>query len=279
MKNKNIFRQESLDRLDRPEFESGRITVTTPSLYVILLTLGILVAAVVAWGILGSITDKSTVGGLVFPTKGTAVVTLPNRGTVRSQFVHNGDVVKRGQALAMVSVEDAYSMVSAPADGTVLEIKGENKDFEAFEPIATIIGRQTTDVVNTMIAFAPFEVARKLREGMEVEVTPKNLTREKDGYVRGKVTRISIYPITKEYAVRKLRTETFATDVFPEQGAAFEVEIELNLTPERKLDWSFESDEEVNMSVGTFCNVQIITKRRSVYQYMFESVRKTIYNI
>lgn len=216
MKKNNIFRQESLDRLDSPELLSARIKVTTPSMYVILVTLAILVAAVVAWGILGSITDKSTIGGVVYPTKGTVAGTIPN---------------------------------------------------------------SKTDIVNTMIAFAPFQVARKLREGMEVEVTPMYLTREKDGYVRGRVTYISKYPITKNHAARKLHIESFATGVFPDQqGNVYEFEIELNITPQHKLEWSFDPEEEIDMSTGTFCNVQIITKSRSVYEYMFESVRKPLHN-
>lgn len=216
MKKNNIFRQESLDRLDSPEFLSGRIKVTTPSLYVILLTLVILVAAVVAWGILGNITDRNTVGGVVYPTHGTNVATLPFRNT---------------------------------------------------------------DVTNTIIAFAPFQLARKLREGMEVEVTPMYLTREKDGYVRGRVTYISKYPITKKHAARKLHIETFATGVFPDQqGNVYEFEIELNITPEGRLDWSFDTEEDRDMSTGTFCNILIITKRRSVYEYMFESVRTSLHN-
>lgn len=272
MADNSIFRKESLDRLDRPEQLGDSITVTTPSVYVILLTIAILIMSVVTWGVLGSITDKVTLGGVVFPADGTTTVTLPNRGTVRSLFVHDGDQVDAGSSLAMVSVDEAYSMISSPVKGTVLAIKDENKDFEAFEPIVTIIKTDTTTLVSSMVVFAPFEVARQLREGMDVEVTPKNLTREKDGYVRGKVRSVSKYPVTKEDAVKKLRLETLAMGVFPEQGAVFEVEVELNVN-NGKLEWSFESDEEADMSIGTFCNVQIITKRRSVYQYMFETVR------
>lgn len=45
-----IFRQKSLDALNGPENLDTEIRVTTPSVYIILLTLAVLVGAAVAWG-------------------------------------------------------------------------------------------------------------------------------------------------------------------------------------------------------------------------------------
>lgn len=258
----DLFRQKNLDALNDPEHIDEHITVTKPSVYIVVATLAVMILSVIIWGIIGTITDKATVGGVMFPTQGTTTVTLPNRGTVRSLFVHKGDHVTQNQSIAMVSVEDAYSMISSPQTGTVLNVLDENKSFEAFEPIATIIASEAEQQreVHTLIAFVPFELMRKMRVGMDVEATPKNLTREKDGYVKGRITRIEQYPITREQAIKKMRVEGFANDIFPEQGSAFEVEMELE-------DLQLADTE---LSVGTFLNIQVITRKRSVYQYMFE---------
>lgn len=271
---KQLFRQEALDRLKSPEIADTEIKVTTPSTYVIIAAMAILVIAVFVWCFIGNISDRSTVSGVIFPIDKVIDVDLPNRGTVRSIFVNNGDAVVKGQALAMVSVGDAYSMVSAPASGSILNIKKENEDFEALAPIATIINNNDDEHVNSAVAFVSFEISRKLKDGMRVELTPKNLTREKNGYIVGHITGVDTYPISRDDAVKQLKNESFVGDIFPEQGAAFVVKMVLHDKEDGTLAWSFKPDEPINMGTGTFCDIRIVTKRRSVYKYLFESVRE-----
>ena len=38
-------------------------------------------------------------------------------------------------------------------------------------------------------------------------------------------------------------------------------------------DWSFGEPEDVNLNVGTYCSVMSETRRRSMFRYLFESVR------
>lgn len=273
-KEDGLFRQSALDSLNVQEESEGEAQVTSPSVYILLATMIIILAAVFVWGIFGNITDKSEISGIIFPVEGVQDVTLPNRGTVRSLFIHNGDNVSRGQSLAMVSVEDAYSMISVPSDGIVIDVKSENETFEAFEPIATILAGEN-DAPHSLVAFVPFEVSSKFRPGMKIEVTPKNLSREKNGYITGQVTEVSKYPVSKDEASRRLKTDTFADDLFPEHGAAFEVRMTLDILEDGSPAWSFTPDYPVDMATGTFCSIQVITNRRSVYRYLFEDVRNT----
>lgn len=271
-----LFRDKALKQLERPEIVETEIQVTKPSTYVIIASMAIMVVAVFVWCLLGSISDRSTVSGVVFPIDKAVDVTLPNRGTVRSTFISNGDAVEKGQSLAMVSIGDAYSIVSAPSSGTILNIKKENEDFEALAPIATIISNDEEQECSA-VAFVPFEISRKLKNGMRVEVTPMNLTREKNGYIVGHITEVENYPVSREDAVKQLKNENFVGDIFPEQGAAFVVKMVLHQQEDGSLAWSFKPDEPVDMGTGTFCDIRIVTKRRSVYKYLFESVReKTI---
>lgn len=268
-----LFRDNAFKQLKRPDITETEIRVTTPSTYVIIASMSILVIAVFVWCMIGSISDRSTVSGVIFPTDKVVDVTLPNRGTVRSTFITNGDAIETGQALAMVSVGDAYSMVSAPSSGTILNIKKENEDFEALAPIATIVSGDD-EQGHSAIAFVPFEISRKLKSGMRVELTPKNLTREKNGYIVGHITAVEKYPVSRDDAVKQLKNENFVGDIFPEQGAAFVVKMALHQQEDGSLAWSFKPDEPVDMGTGTFCDIRIVTKRRSVYKYLFESVRQ-----
>ena len=277
MGKKSLFREKSLGEINSPEKIDEYISVTVPSVYTILCTLAVMTAALIAWVFFGNVTDKVYIGGVVFPDEDVVGVSIPNSGIVRNVFVHKGDYVEKNQSLALVSVQESYSIVSAPYNGVVLFNKAENTPFEAFEPIVNLINKDTTSVIRNIVAFANFNNLRELHTGMEVQVSPTDLPREKNGYIYGTIVRISKYPISKSEAVQKMKVEDFANNIFPNEGSAFEVTVSLKLDPQNKNEflWSFPQTEKVDMGVGTFCNIQIITKKRSIYQFLFEMIKDT----
>ncbi|MCQ2138142.1 MAG: hypothetical protein MJY60_05505 [Bacteroidales bacterium] len=237
----------------------------------------ILVAGILAWCFFGTMTDKEYIQGVVFPSGGSNGVTIPNSGIVKEVFIHKGDMVDEGQALALVSVSGAYSIVSAPFDGEVLSYLPENDVFEAFEDIVSLLPSDSGVNVTSVTAFANFKSKRFIAPGQTVQITPANETRERIGYVRGKVTGVSAYPVSKKEAVLKLQNPSLADEIFPDDASVFEIEMEMETDPERPgaLAWSFKSAESVDMSVGTFCNIEVIVKSRNIFQYMLENISDT----
>ena len=128
--------------------------------------------------------------------------------------------------------------------------------------------------VTSVTAFANFKSKRFLAPGQVAQITPANETRERIGYVRGKVVSVSAYPVTKREAILKLQNASLADEIFPDDASVFQVEIEMDINPRNgdELDWSFLSKEKVDMGVGTFCNIEVITKSRNVFSYMLENV-------
>jgi len=265
------MKEPSLSRID------NYIHVSTVSSKVVLIAMAILAVGVVFWCFCGSITDKEVLQGVVFPSEGTSGVTVPNDGVVREVFAHKGDRVVKGQALALVSVNGSYSILSAPYDGVIIAYVPENQPFKAFEDVMDILSDSETGPVTTLIAYADFEASRFVKPGQQAQVTPKNETRERVGFVRGVVKSVSQYPLTKQEAILKLQNESLVNEIFSEDRSMFEIVIEMKGRKDnpQKLDWSFVLKEEVDMSVGTFCNIETITKSRSVYKYLLENVQET----
>jgi len=95
----NIFRKVALERLSSPEQLDRLITLSSPIGWAALAALGALLAAVVAWGIFGSVPTRVegagilvTRGGQVFDAMATSsgiLTTVASMGTK----VHKGDVV------------------------------------------------------------------------------------------------------------------------------------------------------------------------------------------
>lgn len=76
--NKNqIFRQKSLDRVSSPEQLDKYIKSTSPSLWVLLIAIIVLLCGTIAWGTIGKIETKSVVG--VSVENGTACAYIPEK--------------------------------------------------------------------------------------------------------------------------------------------------------------------------------------------------------
>ena len=248
----------------------------------ILTTILILAVALVMWGVMGSVTDKAQMGGMVYPRYGVQSVTLPNNGVMRTPLVHVGDYVEQGQTLAMVDINHQYSVLTSTASGEVISMKEEQQQFEAFEPIVSIQQNQEKNkVVNCIIAFADFKTQRELRLDEEVQVNPTFLTREKNGYIPGHILSISRFPVSRDEELKKLKLSHFAENIFPQGDVAYEVQIELEMSKDdpTQFAWTFAQEKPVDMRTGTFCNVQVITKRRSILKYLFENVREKYLSI
>lgn len=270
------FRQEALDEEFSQGKDSETIRLSKPSIYLLLLTLTVMAGAFFSWGLFGSVTDKAQMKGVMFPVEGTSDVSVPNRGVVRTLMVHKGDTVVPGQILAMIDVNGQYSTLTATEPGQVLTILQEQQAFDAFQPIVNLLTENSDKQATTLVAFANFKTVRELDTELEVQVNPSYLSREKNGYVPAQILSISKYPMSAHEVALKLKNEQFAQAVFPQEGAAFMVEIELEVNPENpdEFNWTFEQEKPVDMSTGTLCDVQVITKRRSVFLYLFENLRE-----
>ena len=261
------------NRMESPERLNDYVKVTSVSPMLIGCTILLLLVAFVVWGVFGTVTDRVEYSGLIFPHHGTDDVTMDSQGTITKMFVHTGDTVVEGQLIARVQTMGKDSMVHSPLGGTVLFTKQEREGFEPQEPLVSMVCEEHVNhAVHTMlVAYVDMETMHSLREGMEAQVWPKGEKRDEIGYVRGLITSIDRYPTPSEEIINQLKSTAMAEALFSMQEAAWQVIIELNPMPQdsTRYDWSFGQPHNVDMGVGTYCNVMTETQRCSMYQYLF----------
>ena len=126
-----------------------------------------------------------------------------------------------------------------------------------------------------LIAYVDNAGQRDLRVGMEAQVWPENEKRDEIGYVKGRIIRIDRYPVAADVVRQTLKSDEMAQRLLESGGLMYQVHIELlpSADDPTHYDWSFGEPEDVNMNVGTYCSVLSETKRRSMFQYLFESAR------
>ena len=270
--------------MNSPKEINDHLRVTAVPTYLLATAIIILLGAFIVWGFLGTVSDKAYYSGVVFPAQGTTDITLPNKGMVRSMLVHNGDSVHQGQTVALVSIGDSYSFLTSTVDGLVISTKTDNEPFEPFDPIVSVIdGDATGDQAQRtqLIAYADNAAQRDLRIGMEAQVWPADEKRDEIGYVRGRITQVVRYPAAADEVRQTLKSNILAKRLLEQGDVVYEVRIDLLPSPEdpTRYDWSFGEPADVSMGIGTYCSVLTETKRRSMFQYLFEASRTRFRNL
>ena len=261
-----------------PDQICNHLRVTAVPTYLLATAILILFGAFIVWGFLGNVSDKAYYSGVVFPVEGTTDITLPNKGMVRTMLVHNGDSVRQGQTVALVSIGDSHSFLTSTVNGLVISTKTDNEPFEAFDPIVSVVDGNASDGASQrtqLIAYADNEAQRDLRIGMEAQVWPADEKRDEIGYVRGRITQVVRYPAAADEVRQTLKSNILAKRLLEQGDVVYEVRIDLLRLPDdaTHYDWSFGEPADVSMGIGTYCSVLTETKRRSMFQYLFESAR------
>lgn len=278
------MKEDSEKTLQSPDKIADHLRVTFVPAYLLATAIGMLLAAFIVWGVLGTVSDKVYYSGVVFPVQGTTDVTLPNKGIVRTMLVQNGDSVHLGQTIAMVTVGDSYSFLTSTVDGLIISAKTDNELFEAFEPIISVVDDNTASPTQQtqLIAYADNDAQRQLRIGMEAQVWPANEKRDEVGYVRGRISQVVRYPARISKVRQKLKSDILAQRLTDEgQDLVYEVRIDLLRSPDdpTQYDWSYGQPDDVSMGIGTYCSVLTETNHRSMFQYLFDSSRTHFRNL
>ena len=273
-----------MDTIQSPNQIGEHLRVTSVRTYLLAAAIIILFGAFFVWGFLGNVSDKAYYSGVVFPVQGTTDITLPNKGMVRTMLVHNGDIVQKGQTVALLSIGDSHSSLTSTVNGLVISTKTDNEPFEAFDPIVSVIDGNASDGQSQhtqLIAYADNEAQRDLRIGMETQVWPADEKRDEIGYVRGRITQVVRYPAAADEVRKTLKSNILAKQLLEQGDVVYEVRIDLLRLPEdsTRYDWSFGEPADVSMGIGTYCSVLTETKRRSMFQYLFESARTRFRNL
>ena len=267
-----------------PEHIADHLRVTYVPIYLLAAAAAVLLAAFVVWGVLGTVSDKAYYSGVVFPAQGTTDIALPNKGIVRGMMVRNGDSVKVGQTVALVSIgEDSHTFLTSTVNGLVISTKTDNEPFEAFEPIVSVVGSDYYGQPQKalLLAYANNEAQRNLRVGMEAEVWPADQKRDEIGYVRGRISQVVRYPADAAKVRQILKSDILAQELMKKDEVVFEVLIDLQRDPAnpQRYDWSFGQPDDVSMDFGTYCSVLTETRRLSMFQYLFEASRTHVRNL
>ncbi len=275
----DIFNEESLQALDDRNEGEELARVSHPSLTFVLIAMAALCAVAIFWCAFGTINYRVMAQGVVFPFDRPQAVSAEKGGTVIRTLAKHGQEVKTGDALLEIRTETGdTTMVAATLDGTLLACRGEEDSFAQGESIAWLNPTATDSTRRELLAYVSFDDLRRLHPGQQVQVTPADLQREDWGYAYGHIVAKEQLPTTREEVAQRLKLAPLAS--FIGDGAVYEVRIRLDAGKDgQQLNWSREKSQKLTLSLGTLCNVQVVTEERRVWEVLVGSVSNTVDNV
>ncbi len=273
-----IFRQAALERLSSPEQLDQLVHVTRPTGWLALLALGLILLAIILWGIFGSLPVQVTGQGILLSAGGIHDVVSPVTGQVVEMDVDAGDVIQAGQLVARIAEagQPMSTSVTSPYAGRIVErLVDVGSPIEENAPLVRLEGTNPDGQVNlvAVIYMAPAE-GKKVRPGMDVQISPSTVKREEYGVMFGRVASVGQFPATSQGMLRVLGNAELVKTLLA-VGAPIEVRVNLlpDFTTVSGYAWSSQSGPPVQVDSGTLSEAWITLEQRRPISLLFPILR------
>ncbi len=190
-------------------------------------------------------------------------------------FAKRSAVDAAADRLRLLEARQRIAGVVSNWDGRVVEIKAD--PGQVVRNGATVVVIEVADLPLTMTAFVPAWGGKKVKPGMQAELTPALIQRAEFGYIIGTVRAISPFPLSEE-GLLQLISDQRTVDLLTTQGSTFAVEVELESDPATPSGyrWSTGLGPELAVESGMFCQTRIITREQPPITLVLPALRKIL---
>jgi HlyD family secretion protein len=188
-------------------------------------------------------------------------------------FAKQSAVDAAADRLHLLEARQKITEVVSNWDGRVVEIKAD--PGQVVRTGATVVVVEVANQSLMMNAFVPAWGGKKVKPGMQVELTPALIQRAEFGYMVGKVRAVSPFPLSEE-GLLQLISDQRTVDLLTSQGSTFAVEVELESDSETPSGyrWSTGRGPELVIESGMFCQSRIITREQPPITLVLPALRK-----
>ena len=128
---KRMFRKVALERLSLPEQLDQLMRITSPTGWVALLAIGLLLACGILWGIWGSIPTKVEGSGILMSRGGIFSISARASGSVQAIRLNEGDEVEAGQVVVIIGQPNIRDKILA-GNNKVRDLKTQYQQHRGF---------------------------------------------------------------------------------------------------------------------------------------------------
>jgi membrane fusion protein len=163
MRRTPLFRQEAIDA-HRDTLCGGVLAAHQARWRTLTAAVALLTAGIVAFLFFGEYTRKERVSGYLLPTQGSIKIFTPQPGTIRERRVAEGQLVRKGDVLVVISSDSATASTLEAQDAILTELS-RRRDSLAGEQIEQLeIDELAARRINASIAGLESELAQGTRQ-------------------------------------------------------------------------------------------------------------------
>lgn len=166
------------------------------------------------------------------------------------------------------------SQVVSNFDGRVLEVAAvSGQTLEKGGKIGTIEAQDASSKL-VSVAFFPVSEGKKVQKGMELQVTPSTVKRERFGGIVAKVTSVSSFPVTKESASSVVGGPEILQGLIS-QGPQIQVfaELQPDTSTASHFRWSSSKGPDSQVTSGTTTSVRVKVEEQAPIAFVFPILR------
>ncbi|WP_019503708.1 NHLP bacteriocin system secretion protein [Pleurocapsa sp. PCC 7319] len=171
---------------------------------------------------------------------------------------------------------NSESQIVSQHSGKILELTvNQGQVVEAGTRLASIdTDNQEGKLVG--VTYFPVKDGKKVQPGMEVQVTPQTIKRERFGGIVGTVTKVSSFPITTEAAANVVGNPQIIAGLVPEtEPVVIQISAKLDLNPRTfsGYEWSSSEGPKLKISSGTTTSARVKVEERAPISFVFPILR------
>lgn len=274
-KKKDLFREKAFAKLTTPEQIDKLLVVMTPKGWIALLTLFALIFAAIVWSIFGQIPISLEGKGIILTNRGVFNVVSTTKGIVTETLIKNGEWFTHETPLFKVNDTDLKEVRSL-LPGRALEIYVQPGDFVEYgAPLLWAQHPQEKGESYVCYAYFPASLGEKIKVGMEAKIALENVDIGRYGYLLGKVSEVSAFPLSERALLNRLRNPDMIQLLKMGHPAVIETEITLLKDAKTPSGYSFTTKEGPvlgEVQAGVLSNVRIVLETKTPLSYLFPAI-------
>jgi HlyD family secretion protein len=157
--------------------------------------------------------------------------------------------------------------ITATVGGRVVEVKKNVGDRVRNGEVIAIV--EPPSSILEPIVFVNSSSGKRIKPGMEAQISPSTVKREEYGFMKGTVRSVSEYPVTPDAAMSYISNPSLVQELL---GRDAKLEMRAALIPDPKapsgFEWSSSSGPPFKVDTGTRVTVSVVVDRRRPISYV-----------
>ncbi|HEV3140914.1 MAG TPA: NHLP bacteriocin system secretion protein [Vicinamibacterales bacterium] len=151
--------------------------------------------------------------------------------------------------------------INATVEGRVVEVKKNVGDRVRSGEVMAVV--EPPSSMLEPIVFVNSSSGKRIKPGMEAQISPSTVKREEFGFMKGTVKSVGDYPVTPEAAMGIIANPTLVQELI---GSTAKLEMHAALVPDPKapsgFQWSSSSGPPFKVDTGTRVTVSVVVDRK-----------------